>query len=255
MATAVAVLAAVFCTAVRARQVLHRGDRAVAKVVIHAQTGQQGQQTWWDPQTPEMDAAYAHARRDTQPQLVNATDYKYFKELYGTDKDNALEKLSLTSPATQPSKKQVEAQAAREKAQMDKIMPKVRAEEAEAQPSKKQVEAQAAREKAQMDKIMPKVRAEEAEADKYYHNVFPYDTDNPLEEFTYSSKDQGAWAKSNSSLPHGKNATAGVDAAVADDSKKSNGNKTAAAEAENSKKVTGNKTVASVANVSKAEKK
>mmetsp|Transcript_63948 Transcript_63948/g.122954 ORF Transcript_63948/g.122954 Transcript_63948/m.122954 type:complete len:224 (-) Transcript_63948:64-735(-) len=223
MATAVAVLAAVFCTAVRARQVLHRGDRAVAKVVIHAQTGQQGQQTWWDPQTPEMDAAYAHARRNTQPQLVNATDYKYFKELYGTDKDNALEKLSLTSPATQPSKKQVEAQAAREKAQMDKIM--------------------------------PKVRAEEAEADKYYHNVFPYDTDNPLEEFTYSSKDQGAWAKSNSSLPHGKNATAGVDAAVADDSKTSNGNKTAAAVAENSKKVPGNKIVASVANVSKAEKK
>merc|ERR550532_3789617 len=155
-------------------------------MITHAEFGQETQQSWWDPQTPEMDAAYAHARRNTQPQLVNATDYKYFKELYGTDKDNALEKLSLTSPATQPSKKQVEAQAAREKAQMDKIM--------------------------------PKVRAEEAEADKYYHNVFPFDADNPLEEFTYSSKNKWTGAKSNSSVPDAaKNSTAGVGAAVAED--------------------------------------
>merc|ERR1719350_639960 len=149
-----------FCATVHARQLLNSGDQS--------QVLQQAKETWWDPQTPEMDAAYAHARRDTQPQLVNATDYKYFKELYGTDKDNALEKLSLTSPATQPSKKQVEAQAAREKAQMDKIM--------------------------------PKVRAEETEANKYYHDIFPYDANNPLEEFTYSSKNQGGGAKSNSSL-------------------------------------------------------
>merc|ERR550532_709277 len=153
-------------------------------MITHAEFGQEAQQSWWDPQTPEMDAAYAHARRNTQPELVNATDYKYFKELYGTDKDNALEHLSLTSPATQPSEKQVAAQAAREKAEMDKIM--------------------------------PKVDAEEKEAENYYHDVFPYDTDNPLEEFTYSSKNKIIVANA-SSAASGTEDNASADAAAKDD--------------------------------------
>merc|ERR550532_3352796 len=153
-------------------------------MVVKEKLGQKGQQTWWDPQTPEMDAAYAHARRNTQPELVNATDYTYFKELYGTDEDNALEILSLTSPATQPSEKQVAAQAAKEKAEMDKIM--------------------------------PKVNAEEKEAETYYHNVFPYDTDNPLEEWTYSSKNKIIVANA-SSAASGTEDNASADAAAKDD--------------------------------------
>jgi len=95
------------------------------------------------------------------------------------------------------------------------------------QPSKEQVAAQAAREKAEMDKILPKVRAEDKEAENYYHTVFIHDTDNPLEDFTFSSKNRIIEANA-SSAASGTKKNASADAALAKGGKKSTNNHSSA---------------------------
>jgi len=75
-----------------------------------------------------------------------------------------------------------------------------------------------------MDKILPKVRAEEKEAENYYHNVFLHDTDNPLEEWTFSSKNRITVANASNATSGTKKAK--TKAAVAKDGKKAIGNLT-----------------------------
>mmetsp|Transcript_104655 Transcript_104655/g.291513 ORF Transcript_104655/g.291513 Transcript_104655/m.291513 type:complete len:187 (+) Transcript_104655:48-608(+) len=107
------------------------------------------------PQDPEMDQAYYEARDNTWPQLVHDDDpdYLWYKDYYMYDKNNSLEDLSLTSDATEPSEERLAADNAKERSAFEAVR--------------------------------PMLAAEEAEADHYYSNIFPLDSDNDLEEFSY----------------------------------------------------------------------
>mmetsp|Transcript_71764 Transcript_71764/g.222730 ORF Transcript_71764/g.222730 Transcript_71764/m.222730 type:complete len:144 (+) Transcript_71764:81-512(+) len=103
----------------------------------------------------DMETAYAVARNHTQPPIVpNVSDTVWYMQHYMTDANNSLEALTLSVPDTLPSP----AQQAAEQAKDD----------------------------AAMARIKPQVMAEEAEAEDYYHNVFPVDSGNDLEDFTYT---------------------------------------------------------------------
>eukprot|EP00413_Alexandrium_margalefii_P022427 CAMPEP_0204565144 /NCGR_PEP_ID=MMETSP0661-20131031/35297_1 /ASSEMBLY_ACC=CAM_ASM_000606 /TAXON_ID=109239 /ORGANISM="Alexandrium margalefi, Strain AMGDE01CS-322" /LENGTH=164 /DNA_ID=CAMNT_0051572863 /DNA_START=67 /DNA_END=561 /DNA_ORIENTATION=+ len=108
-----------------------------------------------EPQSPLMEAAYLKARDNTMPQLLNDddTDYTWYKDLYSHDEDNPLEELSLSSNATSPTKEQRAADA------------------------KKERDA--------FRQVSPRLEAEEMEADYFWHEIFPFDGDNDLEEYSY----------------------------------------------------------------------
>eukprot|EP00413_Alexandrium_margalefii_P049545 CAMPEP_0204609578 /NCGR_PEP_ID=MMETSP0661-20131031/61001_1 /ASSEMBLY_ACC=CAM_ASM_000606 /TAXON_ID=109239 /ORGANISM="Alexandrium margalefi, Strain AMGDE01CS-322" /LENGTH=239 /DNA_ID=CAMNT_0051621267 /DNA_START=63 /DNA_END=778 /DNA_ORIENTATION=- len=99
-----------------------------------------------------MERSVLDARKQVFPVInPNVSDRVWYKDYYAAP-DNALMKLSFDSPFTQPTA----AQKAKEQA----------------------------REKAALKKILPKIKAEEMEADHYYHKVFPYDTNNDLDDWT-----------------------------------------------------------------------
>lgn len=107
-----------------------------------------------EPDDPKMKDMIFESRQATSPQLdPNVTDDVWYKTYYAHDANNPLEKLSFTSPFTDPTQEQI-------------------AKENEA-------------EEAAMAKILPQVEVDEAEAASYYKDNFPTDTGNDLEYFTH----------------------------------------------------------------------
>jgi len=107
-----------------------------------------------EPDDPKIKDMIFESRQATSPQLdPNVTDDVWYKTYYAHDANNPLEKLSFTSPFTDPTQEQI-------------------AKENEA-------------EEAAMAKILPQVEVDEAEAASYYKDNFPTDTGNDLEYFTH----------------------------------------------------------------------
>uniref|UniRef100_A0A7S2N3A0 PS II complex 12 kDa extrinsic protein n=1 Tax=Alexandrium andersonii TaxID=327968 RepID=A0A7S2N3A0_9DINO len=123
----------------------------------HDRTGDKAHSRWLGyNQTVEMDEAVFRARDKLVPELLDddATDFLFYRNLYGFDTNNSLENLSYAHPDVQPSAAQLAAEERRE------------------------VEGYRA--------IKPRLQAEEAEASYYWNTVFPYDDGNDLEDFSYT---------------------------------------------------------------------
>eukprot|EP00415_Alexandrium_ostenfeldii_P002583 UN2583 len=83
---------------------------------------------------------------------VNTSDAEWFRSYFVADRDNKLEDLTMTSSETDPTLQQIANDQAKENAAV-----KV---------------------------LRPRVLAEETEAQYYYEDVFPWDQDNDLDDYT-----------------------------------------------------------------------